>query len=85
MSSNQLEYADKHTEHKSLHPEDEQLIYSKHEEDIYWNKFKKESASGWFLLRKYITTYGSYNVKGNESSGFIKDDIIDWTKQSVVH
>ena len=29
--------------YSKLPPEDGQLIYSKHVEDIYWNKFKKEA------------------------------------------
>jgi hypothetical protein len=28
--------------YSKLPPEDEQLIYSKHVEDIYWNKFKNK-------------------------------------------
>ena len=28
--------------YSKLSPEDEQLIYSKHVEDIYWNKFRKK-------------------------------------------
>ena len=53
------------------------LIYSKHVEDIYWNK-----------LIKKVHLVGSYNAnisrgtvrimsKVNEASGFIKDEFID--------
>ena len=40
----------------------EQLIYSKHVEDDYWN-VREKLASCWSLLRKYITNYGTQNVK----------------------
>ena len=42
----------------------------RHQEAVYcmymqWllKEIKKENVSGWFLLRKYITMNGSYNVK----------------------
>ena len=38
--------------YSKLPPEDGQLIYSKHVEDIIG--ISKKTASGWFLLRKVI-------------------------------
>ena len=49
--------------YSKLPPEDEHLIFSKHVEDIYWNKFRKKVHLGLFLLRKFITMHGPYNVK----------------------
>jgi len=42
---------------------DEQLVYSKHVEDYYWNKLRERSASFWSLLNNYITMHGPQNGK----------------------
>jgi hypothetical protein len=49
-----------------LPPEDEQLFYSKQVYDIYWDKTKKEITSLWFLLCRFITMHGPYNVRCEE-------------------
>jgi hypothetical protein len=51
--------------YSKLPPDDEQLIYSKHVEDDYWNALRQQSGSWWSLLRKYITIQGPQNVKNS--------------------
>jgi hypothetical protein len=31
-------------------------------QDDYWNKLREKSASGWSLVRKYMTTHGPQNI-----------------------
>ena len=51
--------------YNKLPTEDGPLIYSKHAEDIYCNKFKKESESGWFLVRKFVKSWQMRNNSKN--------------------
>jgi len=55
--------------YSKLPPDDEQLIYSKHIEDDYWNKLREKSTSCWSLLRKCITMHGPQNFK-NETGEY---------------
>ena len=50
--------------YSKLPTDEEQLIYSKHVEDIYWNKFKKKvHLIGSYYARKKITmTFSPYKI-----------------------
>ena len=64
--------------YSKLPPGDEQLIYSKHLEDIYWNKFKKKLhlVGSYFANSKFIV----YHI----TTFFITCWSVPWVRRSRV-
>ena len=51
--------------YSKLPADDEQLIYSKHVEDIYWNKLRKKVHLVGSYYANFFTMHGPYNVQLN--------------------